>query len=107
MSFIWFWKISRTTAFFPYHSYAARMVEPADIEDLKSRWELGITHRANSFTNMTAHCFSKCVGDRHKSGEVFLGESTCLDRCASKYMQVVAVVGRAMAKSRDAGAGGS
>lgn len=50
--------------------------------------ELDMEYRVDLFNTLNHTCFNKCIDKRYKEGEPNMGESTCIDRCASKYWQV-------------------
>lgn len=39
------------------------------------------------FQNMTNSCLLKCIPTEYADGDLTKGESICLDRCASKFME--------------------
>jgi import inner membrane translocase subunit TIM10 len=41
----------------------------------------------NMYNRMTDMCFKKCIS-RFGEGELAAGETTCIDRCCLKYIQV-------------------
>eukprot|EP00898_Chlorokybus_atmophyticus_P005565 jgi/Chlat1/6009/Chrsp4S06314 len=51
-------------------------------------------YRVDLFNRLTATCYDKCIERRYKDAEMNVGESSCVDRCASKYWQVVGIVGQ-------------
>ncbi|KMT06527.1 hypothetical protein BVRB_7g157010 [Beta vulgaris subsp. vulgaris] len=57
-------------------------------------------YRVELFNRLTHTCFSKCVEKRYKEGELNLGETSCIDRCVSKYWQVNNIIGRRLAYGR-------
>ncbi|GKA54965.1 mitochondrial import inner membrane translocase subunit TIM10-like protein [Tanacetum coccineum] len=54
-------------------------------------------YRVEMFSKMTNTCFAKCVEKRYKEGELNLGETSCIDRCVSKYFQITNLVGQLLA----------
>ncbi|XP_017914552.1 PREDICTED: mitochondrial import inner membrane translocase subunit Tim10 isoform X1 [Capra hircus] len=40
------------------------------------------------FPRMTSACHRKCVPPHYKEAELSKGESVCLDRCVSKYLDI-------------------
>eukprot|EP00210_Caulerpa_lentillifera_P009069 g8654.t1 len=56
-----------------------------------------VEYRVELFNRMVTSCYEKCIDKRMKDGSLTVGENSCIDRCASKYWQVVAVVGQLLA----------
>lgn len=56
-----------------------------------------VDYRVELFNKMVSACYDKCVDTRYKDGSLTVGENSCIDRCASKYWQVVAIVGQMLA----------
>lgn len=57
-------------------------------------------YRVELFNRLTYTCFSKCVDKRYKDNELNIGESSCIDRCVSKYTQVNNIIGNVLAYGR-------
>lgn len=50
-------------------------------------------------------CFKKCIPPKYIEGELNKGESVCIDRCFSKYIDVTTKIGEALTKKgQEAGA---
>lgn len=56
--------------------------------------EQEMDYRVDLFNRMVSTCFDKCMDRRYKEGELNVGETACIDRCASKYWQVTGIVGQ-------------
>nr|XP_043622003.1 mitochondrial import inner membrane translocase subunit TIM10-like isoform X1 [Erigeron canadensis] len=52
--------------------------------------EKEMEYRVELFNKLTQTCFAKCVERRYKEPELNLGETSCIDRCVSKYWQFFA-----------------
>ncbi|KAG1669743.1 hypothetical protein FOA52_001572 [Chlamydomonas sp. UWO 241] len=50
--------------------------------------------RVDILNKMVANCYDKCASRPFKEGSLSVGEISCADRCATKYWQVVAIVGQ-------------
>ncbi|GAA0151865.1 transporter [Lithospermum erythrorhizon] len=57
-------------------------------------------HKVELFNKLTKTCFEKCVDKRYKEGELNLGETSCVDRCVSKYSQVTNLIGHILSSGR-------
>ncbi|CAI5527427.1 unnamed protein product, partial [Closterium sp. Naga37s-1] len=51
-------------------------------------------YRVSLFNSMVATCFDKCYEKKYKESELNLGETSCVDRCVSKYWQVRGIIGQ-------------
>nr|XP_010931162.1 mitochondrial import inner membrane translocase subunit TIM10 isoform X1 [Elaeis guineensis]XP_010931163.1 mitochondrial import inner membrane translocase subunit TIM10 isoform X1 [Elaeis guineensis] len=52
--------------------------------------EQEMEYRVDLFNRLTKLCFDKCIDKRYKETELNMGENSCIDRCVSKYWQVIA-----------------
>uniref|UniRef100_A0A6I8R4Q6 Mitochondrial import inner membrane translocase subunit n=1 Tax=Xenopus tropicalis TaxID=8364 RepID=A0A6I8R4Q6_XENTR len=50
--------------------------------------ELEVEMMADMYNRMTGACHKKCVPPHYKEAELSKGESVCLDRCVSKYLDI-------------------
>ncbi|KAM8924103.1 mitochondrial import inner membrane translocase subunit Tim10 [Pelodytes ibericus] len=50
--------------------------------------ELEVEMMADMYNRMTGACHKKCVPPHYKEPELSKGESVCLDRCVSKYLDI-------------------
>ncbi|XP_053144933.1 mitochondrial import inner membrane translocase subunit Tim10 isoform X1 [Hemicordylus capensis] len=50
--------------------------------------ELEVEMMADMYNRMTNACHRKCVPPHYKEAELSKGESVCLDRCVSKYLDI-------------------
>ncbi|KAI5675071.1 hypothetical protein M9H77_06021 [Catharanthus roseus] len=62
--------------------------------------EKEMEYRVELFNKLTHTCFSKCVDKRYKEGELNMGETSCIDRCVSKYWQVTNIIGHLLGSGR-------
>ncbi|KAI8472057.1 MAG: Tim10/DDP family zinc finger-domain-containing protein [Monoraphidium minutum] len=53
-----------------------------------------LEHRVELLNKMVESCHKACAAKPYKEGSLSVGESSCVDRCAAKYWQVVAIVGQ-------------
>ena len=53
---------------------------------------------------MVSSCFEKCMDRRHKDGDLTVGETACLDRCAAKYWATTGIVGQLLGGGAPGGA---
>ncbi|XRB09752.1 mitochondrial import inner membrane translocase subunit TIM10 [Pycnococcus provasolii] len=51
-------------------------------------------YRVDLFNRLAQTCFEKCSEKRYKEADLNVGETSCVDRCSSKYWQVVGMVGQ-------------
>lgn len=66
-------------------------------------WDLTYT-----VLRLARSCASKCLPKDYREGDLNKGESVCLDRCVSKYMDVNIKIGEKMQSDAMArGAGGA
>jgi len=57
-----------------------------------------------AFYRIVDSCFKKCIPPKYIESELNKGESVCIDRCFSKYIDVTTKIGEALAKKgQDAG----
>ncbi|KAK3238412.1 protein transporter tim10 [Cymbomonas tetramitiformis] len=56
--------------------------------------EVEMEYRVDLFTRLSSVCFDKCIDHKYKDGDLNVGENSCVDRCSSKYWQVVGIVGQ-------------
>ncbi|XP_076899686.1 mitochondrial import inner membrane translocase subunit TIM10-like isoform X1 [Bidens hawaiensis] len=59
-----------------------------DKEQIFGMAEKEMEYRVELFNKLTQTCFAKCVEKRYKESELNMGETSCIDRCVSKYWQV-------------------
>ncbi|XP_043256609.1 mitochondrial import inner membrane translocase subunit Tim10 [Colletes gigas] len=55
---------------------------------LKMVQELEMEMMSDMYTRMTSACHRKCIPPKYLESELTKGESICLDRCVSKYLDV-------------------
>ncbi|KAD6119777.1 hypothetical protein E3N88_11048 [Mikania micrantha] len=60
-----------------------------DKEQIFGMAEKEMEYRVELFNKLTHTCFAKCVEKRYKESELNMGENSCIDRCVSKYWQIV------------------
>jgi len=53
-----------------------------------------------TFYRIVDSCFKKCIPPKYIEGELNKGESVCIDRCFSKYIDVTTKIGEALTKKR-------
>ncbi|KAK9796995.1 hypothetical protein WJX73_000057 [Symbiochloris irregularis] len=70
------------------------MASPEDIAKGLRVAEQEMEYRVDMFNKMVSTCFDKCMDKRYKEGDMNVGETACVDRCASKYWQVTGIVGQ-------------
>ena len=51
-------------------------------------------YRVELFNRLVGACYDKCIDKKFKEGDLNVGENSCVDRCASKYWETVAIVGQ-------------
>mmetsp|Transcript_13996 Transcript_13996/g.24530 ORF Transcript_13996/g.24530 Transcript_13996/m.24530 type:complete len:87 (+) Transcript_13996:226-486(+) len=56
--------------------------------------------RVELLNKMVSSCHNKCAAKPPKEGSLSVGENSCIDRCCSKYWQVVAIVGQLLGTSK-------
>uniref|UniRef100_A0A183C2Q8 Mitochondrial import inner membrane translocase subunit n=1 Tax=Globodera pallida TaxID=36090 RepID=A0A183C2Q8_GLOPA len=56
--------------------------------------DLEIEMMTDMYRRMTKSCQEKCVDTHYREAELSKGESVCLDRCVSKYLDVHDRLGR-------------
>ncbi|RWS19989.1 mitochondrial import inner membrane translocase subunit Tim10-like protein [Leptotrombidium deliense] len=56
--------------------------------------ELEIEMMSDMYNRMTSSCHKKCVPPKYREGELTKGESVCIDRCVSKYLDVHERIGK-------------
>lgn len=59
-----------------------------------------LEYRVELLNRMVASCHEKCSAKPYKEGILSVGESSCVDRCAAKYWQVVAIVGQLLGSAK-------
>ncbi|XP_030042139.1 mitochondrial import inner membrane translocase subunit Tim10 [Microcaecilia unicolor] len=62
------------------------MMDPLRAQQLAA--ELEVEMMADMYNRMTNACHRKCVPPHYKEAELSKGESVCLDRCVSKYLDI-------------------
>jgi len=50
--------------------------------------ELEVEMMSDMYRRMTSSCHKKCVPTNYRDGDLSKGESTCLDRCVAKFMDI-------------------
>jgi len=58
--------------------------------------EMDIKFNAQLFNRIANVCFDKCITKKCKDSELNIGESSCVDRCSSKYFQAFGLVAQMM-----------
>jgi len=51
-------------------------------------------YRVELFNKLVGACYEKCIDKKFKEGDLNVGENSCVDRCAAKYWESVAIVGQ-------------
>ena len=51
-------------------------------------------YRVELFNRLVGACDEKCIDKKSKEGDLNVGENSCVDRCAAKYWESVAIVGQ-------------
>lgn len=51
-------------------------------------------YRVELFNRLVGACYEKCIDKKFKEGDLNVGENSCVDRCAAKYWESVAIVGQ-------------
>nr|XP_035109246.1 mitochondrial import inner membrane translocase subunit Tim10-like [Callithrix jacchus] len=61
-------------------------MDPLRAQQLAAEQEMEIM--ASMYNRMTSACHWRCVSPHYKEAELSKGESLCLDRCVSKYLDI-------------------
>ena len=56
--------------------------------------ELEIEMMADMYNRMTSACHKKCVPPKYRDPDLSKGESVCIDRCVSKYLEIHERIGK-------------
>lgn len=56
--------------------------------------ELEVEMMSDMYNRMTRACQRKCVTKKYKDSELSKGESVCIDRCVSKYLDIHEKIGK-------------
>ena len=56
--------------------------------------DLEIEMMADMYNRMTSACHKKCVPPKYRDPDLSKGESVCLDRCVSKYLEIHERIGK-------------
>ncbi|TFY69054.1 hypothetical protein EVJ58_g639 [Rhodofomes roseus] len=59
------------------------------------------------FNRLVSSCHNKCVSARYAEGDLSKGESVCIDRCVSKFLEVNKKVGEKLQSMGAGQSGGS
>ena len=72
------------------------MAQMAGLEASKMQLvaELEMEMMADMYNRMTSACQRKCVPPKYREADLSKGESVCLDRCVSKYLEVHERIGK-------------
>jgi len=62
-------------------------------------------YRVELFNKLVGACYEKCIDKKFKDGELNVGENSCVDRCAAKYWESVAIVGQMLGAQGNAPSG--
>ncbi|KAF6161003.1 hypothetical protein GIB67_007644, partial [Kingdonia uniflora] len=71
-----------------------------DKEQIFGMAEKEMEYRVDMFNRLTHTCFNKCMEKRYKEAELNMGETSCIDRCVSKYSQVTNLVGQLLGSNQ-------
>ncbi|KAL5727874.1 protein transporter tim10 [Ranunculus cassubicifolius] len=74
-----------------------------DKEQIFTVAEKEMEYRVDLFNRLTTTCFKKCVENRYKEPDLNMGETSCIDRCVSKYWQVTSMVGQMLSSQGQQG----
>ncbi|KAI9665414.1 MAG: protein transporter tim10 [Alyxoria varia] len=80
--------------------------KPPSSEERLEAAETEIAMVQEMYNKLTASCLSKCVPKEYREGDLNKGESVCLDRCVSKYMQANMKISEKMQANAAAQGGG-
>ncbi|VDI03100.1 mitochondrial import inner membrane translocase subunit Tim10-like [Mytilus galloprovincialis] len=61
---------------------------------LKLVSDLELEMMADMYNRMTTACQKKCVPPKYNEADLSKGESVCLDRCVSKYLEMHDNIGK-------------
>ncbi|MBZ3871294.1 Mitochondrial import inner membrane translocase subunit Tim10 [Sciurus carolinensis] len=67
-------------------------MDPLSVQQLAT--ELEVEMMADMYNRMTTACHRKCVPPHYREAELSKGESVCLDRCVSKYLDIQERMGK-------------
>ncbi|KAL7991951.1 hypothetical protein Chor_016207 [Crotalus horridus] len=70
----------------PVGTWTEGVMDPLRAQQLAA--ELEVEMMADMYNRMTNACHRKCVPPHYKEAELSKGESVCLDRCVSKYLDI-------------------
>jgi import inner membrane translocase subunit TIM10 len=62
-------------------------------------------YRVELFNKLVGACYEKCIDKKFKEGDLNVGENSCVDRCAAKYWESVAIVGQMLGAAGATGGG--
>lgn len=65
-----------------------------DESKLKMMQELEMEMMSDMFNRMIQACHKKCILPKYNEAELGKGESVCLDRCVSKYLEIHERIGK-------------
>jgi import inner membrane translocase subunit TIM10 len=56
--------------------------------------DLEIEMMADMYNRMTSSCHKKCIPPKYRDSELTKGESVCIDRCVSKFLDLHERIGK-------------
>ncbi|WAR01251.1 TI10B-like protein [Mya arenaria] len=56
--------------------------------------DLEMEMMADMYNRMSTSCQKKCIPPRYKDAELTKGETVCIDRCVTKFMELHDLIGK-------------
>ncbi|KAH3887242.1 hypothetical protein DPMN_011258 [Dreissena polymorpha] len=56
--------------------------------------DLEMEMMADMYNRMSSSCQKKCIPPRYKDSELTKGETVCIDRCVSKFLELHDLIGK-------------
>lgn len=72
----------------------AQNISAADQAKLQMMQDMEIEMMSDLYNRMTQACHRKCIPPKYNDAELGKGESVCLDRCVSKYLDIHERIGK-------------